>query len=249
MKKHLIIVAALTAIACNTLNADEVSNILNSIKLKQNVQNETAPLVSGESEANLLEFPEVVATVNGKDISRARLQDIFNAAAQSSGTKVADLSAAQQLGGYTQLLNDLIDSELLLEASSKVNVSSEDVDAEIKKFKSQFPDEASFDTQMKQAGMTTDKLQKDVREELKIRRWMETQAKTPVVSEAEAKAFYQSHITEFVHPETLNGAGIIPFSEARDQIVDYLQKTKQRDAVQKVMKELKDNSNIKIFIP
>jgi peptidyl-prolyl cis-trans isomerase C len=348
MKKQLIIVAALTAIAGNTLNADEVSNILNSIQLKYNDQKETAPLVSGEPEANLLEFPEVVATVNGKDINRSQLQEIFNAAAQSSGTNVADLSAAQQLGGYTQLLNDLIDRQLLLDASSKEEVTSDDVEAEIKKFKTQFPDESIFDAQMRQAGMTNEKLQNDVREELKIRRWMESRAMPSEVTESDAMSFYESNIKEFEQPETIkashilfmvdgeapanvimqkkqaaknaatrakNGedftalakelseepganesggdlgffpkdrmapefanaafaanindisdpvktqfgwhvikvtdkkaAGTVPFSEAKDQIVDYLIKTKQRDAVQKVMQELKDNSNIKVFI-
>ena len=349
MKKHLITIAAFAAISSNLLVADDVSKILNSIKIKPSIQTNTNQSVNAASEAKPFELPEVVATVNGKDITRSQLQEIFNAAAHSSGTNVADLSTAQQLDGYTQLLNDLIDRELLLVASSKEEVSRDDVEAEIKKFKNQFSDEAIFDAQMKQSGMTNEKLQNDVREELKIRRWMESQVMPSEVSNADAKAFYDSNIKEFEQPETVkashilfmvdagasanvikqkkhaaknaatrakNGedftalakelseepgakesggdlgffpkdrmvpefanaafsanindisepvktqfgwhvikvtdkkaAGTVPFSEAKDQIVDYLIKTKQRDAVQKVMKKLKDNSNIKIFIP
>ncbi len=301
------------------------------------------------AESKPLELPEVVATVNGTDISRAQLQDIFNAAVQSSGMKVADLSTAQQLGGYTQLLNDLIDRQLLLSAASKEEVSNEDVEAEIKKFKSQFPDEAIFEAQMKQAGMSNEKLQNDVREELKIRRWMESQIKTPEISEADAKSFYESNIKEFEQPETVkashilfmvdadapadvvkqkeeaakkaaarakNGedftalakelseepgasesggdlgffpkdrmvpefanaafaqnlndigepvktqfgwhvikvtdkkaAGTVPFDEVDDQITAYLKTTRQREAVQKVMKDLKDSAKIQTFLP
>ena len=301
------------------------------------------------AESKPLELPEVVATVNGTDISRAQLQDIFNAAVQSSGMKVADLSTAQQLGGYTQLLNDLIDRQLLLSAASKEEVSSEDVEAEIKKFKSQFPDEAIFEAQMKQAGMSNEKLQNDVREELKIRRWMESQIKTPEISEADAKSFYESNLKEFEQPETVkashilfmvdadapadvvkqkeeaakkaaarakNGedftalakelseepgasesggdlgffpkdrmvpefanaafaqnlndigepvktqfgwhvikvtekkaAGTVPFDEVDDQITAYLKTTRQREAVQKVMKDLKDSAKIQTFLP
>ena len=301
------------------------------------------------AESKPLELPEVVATVNGTDISRAQLQDIFNAAVQSSGMKVADLSNAQQLGGYTQLLNDLIDRQLLLSAASKEEVSNEDVEAEIKKFKSQFPDEAIFEAQMKQAGMSNEKLQNDVREELKIRRWMESQIKTPEISEADAKSFYESNLKEFEQPETVkashilfmvdadapadvvkqkeeaakkaaarakNGedftalakelseepgasesggdlgffpkdrmvpefanaafaqnlndigepvktqfgwhvikvtdkkaAGTVPFDEVDDQITAYLKTTRQREAVQKVMKDLKDSAKIQTFLP
>ncbi|MFM8981335.1 MAG: peptidylprolyl isomerase [Spartobacteria bacterium] len=301
------------------------------------------------ADAKPLELPQVVATVNGKDITSTQLQDIFNAAVQSSGMKVADLSAAQQLGGYTQLLNDLIDRQLLLGAASKEEVSDEDVQDEIKKFKSQFPDEAIFDAQMKQAGMTPEKLQNDVREELKIRRWMESQIKAPEVSDADAKSFYESNIKEFEQPETVKAshilfmvdadapadvvkqkeeaakkataraqagedfttlakelseepgakesggdlgffpkdrmvpefanaafaqnlndisapvktqfgwhvikvtdkkaAGTVPFNEVDDQITSYLKTMRQREAVQKVMKDLKDSAKVQTFLP
>ena len=301
------------------------------------------------ADAKPIELPEVVATVNGKDITRTQLQDIFNAAVQSSGMNVADLSSAQQIGGYTQLLNDLIDRQLLLDAASKEEITSEDVEAEIKKFKSQFPDEAIFDTQMKQAGMTPEKLQSDVREELKIRRWMESQVKTSDVTDADAKSFYESNLKEFEQPETVKAshilfmvdadaapevvkekqeaaqkaaarakggedfttlakelseepgakesggdlgffpkdrmvpefanaafaanlndisepvktqfgwhvikvtdkkaAGTVPFDEVNNQITSYLKSTRQREAVQKVMKDLKDSAKIQTFLP
>ncbi len=299
--------------------------------------------------AKPIELPEVVATVNGKDITRTQLQDIFNAAVQSSGMNVADLSSAQQIGGYTQLLNDLIDRQLLLDAASKEEITNEDVEAEIKKFKSQFPDEAIFETQMKQAGMTPEKLQSDVREELKIRRWMESQVKTPEVSDADAKSFYESNLKEFEQPETVKAshilfmvdadaapdvvkqkeeaaqqaaarakggedfttlakelseepgasesggdlgffpkdrmvpefanaafaanlndisepvktqfgwhvikvtdkkaAGTVPFEEVDNQITSYLKSMRQREAVQKVMKDLKDSAKVQTFLP
>ncbi len=301
------------------------------------------------ADAKPIDLPEVVATVNGKDITRTQLQDIFNAAVQSSGMNVADLSSSQQIGGYTQLLNDLIDRQLLLDAASKEEITNEDVEAEIKKFKSQFPDEAIFDTQMKQAGMTPEKLQSDVREELKIRRWMESQVKTSDVTDADAKSFYESNLKEFEQPETVKAshilfmvdadaapdvlkqkeeaaqkaaarakggedfttlakelseepgakesggdlgffpkdrmvpefanaafaanlndisepvktqfgwhvikvtdkkaAGTVPFDEVNNQITSYLKSTRQREAVQKVMKDLKDSAKVQTFLP
>jgi peptidyl-prolyl cis-trans isomerase C len=308
-----------------------------------------APAAQQSAESKPIELPEVVATVNGKDITRAQLQDIFDASIQSTGMKIADLSKTEQLGGYTQLLNDLIDRQLLLGAASKEEVSNQDVEEEIKKFKSQFPDEAIFDAQMKQAGMTPEKLQNDVREELKIRRWMESQIKAPEVSEADAKSFYETNLKEFEQPETVKAshilfmvdgdapadvvkqkeeaakkaaarakagedfttlakelseepgakesggdlgffskdrmvpefanaafaqkpndisepvktqfgwhvikvtdkkaAGTLPFGEVDDQITSYLKNMRQREAIQKVMKDLKDSAKVQTFLP
>ena len=347
MKRHLILITASATIAGNMLKADDISSILNSIKSTPGIQTNKAQLADSAGGAKLLELPEVVASVNGKNISRAQLQDIFNAAIQSSGMNSAELSKDQQHGGYMQLLNDLIDRQLLLEAASSMDVSSEDVEAEIKNFKSKFPEEGAFNEKMNEAGMSSEKLQDDVRDELKIRRWMESRVIQPEVSEVDAKSFYESNLQEFKQPETIRAshilfmvdagaphdvlkhkekaakkaavrakigenfdalakelseepgakesggdlgffpkdrmvsefantafalnineisepvktqfgwhvikvtdkkaAGTIPFSEAKNQIIDYLKTTKQRDAVQNLMKELKGNANIKIF--
>ena len=164
---------------------------------------------AAESAAQPIELPEVVATVNGKEIQRAELEEIFNAAVQSTGMNPADLSADQKLGAYNQLLNDLIDRQILLDASASVKVTPAEVDAEIKKFKSQFPDEAVFEAQMKQAGMDEDKLKADVREELQIRGYMESKIKAPEITPAEAQSFYESNLKEFERPETVKASHIL----------------------------------------
>jgi len=156
-----------------------------------------------------IELPEVVAVVNGKEIKRGELEDIFKAAVQSSGMNAADIPAEQQLAGYTQLLNDLVDRQILLDASAAEKVTDAEVDAEIKKFKSQFPDEAVFEAQMKQAGMTPEKLRDDVREELQIRGFMESRIKAPDITPAEAQSFYDSNKKEFERPETVKASHIL----------------------------------------
>jgi peptidyl-prolyl cis-trans isomerase C len=162
-----------------------------------------------ESAAKPIELPEVVAIVNGKEIKRAELEEIFKAAVQSSGMNPADLAPDQKLGGYTQLLNDLIERQILLDSSAAVKVTDADVDAEIQKFKSQFPDEAVFEAQMKQAGMNEEKLRADVREELQIRGFMQSRITAPEVSAEQAKSFYESNQKEFERPETVKASHIL----------------------------------------
>jgi peptidyl-prolyl cis-trans isomerase C len=292
--------------------------------------------------------PDIAASVNGKTISKVQLEESFKAACQSAKTNPASMNKEQKKDGYMQLLNDLINRELLLQAAADIEVSDADIDGEIQKFKSQFKSEVEFQKHMQQSGMDMEKLHTDVRTELAIRRWMDSQVSPPEVSDDEAISFYTSNIKEFAQPETIkashilfavnknatpnqikqkkeaaakaaaraNGgedfnelakelseepganesggdlgyfpkdrmvkefstaaftlqineisapvktqfgwhvikvndkkaAGTVPFSEVKDQVVDYLKSTKQRTVVEKVMEELKNKSDIQIFI-
>ena len=156
-----------------------------------------------------IELPEVVATVNGQNITKQQLQDLFNAALKSSGAKNGDLNSQQQLGGYTQLLQDLIMDKLVAEAASSEKASDADVDAELAKIKGQFPDDKAFQEQISQAGMTPDKLKENIRTGLQQSRWMKSQVKTAEITDDQAKTFYESNIKEFEQPETVKASHIL----------------------------------------
>lgn len=176
-----------------------------------------------------IDLPEVVATVNGQNITKQQLQELFNAAIQASGAKVEDLNAQQQLGGYTQLLQDLIMDKLVAEAASSEKVSDADVDAELAKIKGQFPDEKTFQEQIGQAGMTPEKLKENIRTGLQQSRWMKSQVKTPDVTNDQAKAFYESNIKEFEQPETVKASHIL-FMVDPDAPADVVKQKEQAAA-------------------
>ena len=294
-------------------------------------------------------LPEVVATVNGQNITSQQLEEIFKAAVEGSGSKAADLTNEQKLGAYNQLLQELIMDKLVAGAAAGEKVSDADVDAEIAKIKKQFPDEKIFDEQLKQAGQTPEKLRENLRIMLQQQLWMKSQVKTSDVTEAQAQAFYDSNKKEFEQPETVKAshilfmvkpdaseadvnkqkeaatkaaeratkgedfatlakelseepgakesagdlgfftkdrmvpefanaafsqkvgdisqpvrtqfgwhvikvtetkpAGTIPFPEVKDQITGYLKSTNQREAVQAVLKKLKESAKIETFLP
>ncbi len=168
-------------------------------------QPETPPAADNKP----IDLPEIVATVNGQNIAKQQLQDLFSAALQASGAKIESLNAQQQLGGYTQLLQDLIMDKLVAEASSSEMVTDADVDAELAKIKGQFPDDKAFQEQIAQAGMTPEKLKENIRTGLQQSRWMKSQVNTPEVTDEKAKAFYDSNIKEFEQPETVKASHIL----------------------------------------
>lgn len=168
-----------------------------------------APAEPAAPEFKPVELPEVVATVNGQNITREQLQEVFNAAVQGFGAQAQSLSTEQQLQGYSQLLNDLIMDKLVAEASAKEQVTPADVDAEIEKIKSQFPDAALFEQQLTQSGMTVDKLKENIAKMLQQQRWMQSQVKTPEVTDEATQNFYNSNPTEFEQPETVEASHIL----------------------------------------
>ena len=168
-----------------------------------------APAEPAAPEFKPVELPEVVATVNGQNITREQLQEVFNAAVQGFGAQAQSLSPEQQLQGYSQLLNDLIMDKLVAEASAKEEVTPADVDAEIEKIKSQFPDAALFEQQLTQSGMTVDKLKENIGKMLQQQRWMQSQVKTTEVTDEATQNFYNSNPTEFEQPETVEASHIL----------------------------------------
>jgi hypothetical protein len=232
LKKFAILIAS-AAILGNVLKADEVSEILNSIRKK--------PVVP-ESNA---EAGNVVAKVNGENITQNQLDVLFNAALKESGAKRSDLDEGQKLAGYNQILQDLIMDKLVALASDNEIVADSDVDAEFAKIKNKFPDEKAFREQLRQDGMPLDKLRETIRTGLKQSKWLKSQVPLPDVTEEQAKAYYDSNISEFKQP----GSSPVPFSEVKEQIITYLQGVTRREAVQGVLDKLKNSATIEIFLP
>jgi peptidyl-prolyl cis-trans isomerase C len=303
-----------------------------------------------ESAAPSVELKDPVAKVNGENITKAQVEEAFNAAVQASGVKAADLTPEQKLNGYRQILDELIMDKLVAKAASGETVSDEDVAAEVAKLKKQFPTEEAFEAQLKEAGQSPDKLKAALTTMLQQQRWMQSQIKDgDKIADADAKKFYDTNTEEFKNPETVKAshilflvnkddsaevvkqkeaaakkaearakkgedfsklakelseepgakesggdlgffakdrmvpefaeaafsqkpgtisdpvktqfgwhvikvtekkpAGTVPFEEVKDQIIAYLKSAKQREAVQAVLKKLKDSAQIDSTLP
>ncbi len=163
-----------------------------------------------ETTAPSLDLKDPVATVNGQAITKAQLDEAFNAAVEASGVKAADLTADQKLNGYRQILDELIMDKLVAAAAAGEVVSDEEVNAEIAKLKKQFPSEEAFDAQLKEAGQSPEKLNSSLRTMLQQQRWMQSQIKDQdKIADTDAKAFYDSNTEEFKNPETVKASHIL----------------------------------------
>jgi peptidyl-prolyl cis-trans isomerase SurA len=118
-------------------------------------------LVAAVSGCHRAPAPDVMATVNGKDILRADLDKYYTAnlsdTAQKPSPEQADIVRLN-------ILRQMIDDEILWQRAAKLNLaaSDEDVNAKLTEMKAPFTQE-EFDKQLKARNLTVDDLRRDLR--------------------------------------------------------------------------------------
>ena len=175
-------------------------------------------------------LPDPVAIVEGEKISRADLEQTFNNALGSSGINPSDLTPEQKMAGYREILDELIVDKLISRKASSVEVKDADIDAEMKRVKSQFPSEEVFKAEMAKANETEASFRETVKKMLQQKQWMQSQVGDKAkVAEADVKKFYDENKKEFEHPELVRASHIlirVP-EDAKDDVVAEKKKAAQ----------------------
>ncbi len=171
---------------------------------------------------NTADLPDPVAIVEGEKISRADLQETFNNALASSGISPDDLTPEQKMDGYREILDELIVDKLISRKASSVEIKDADLEAEITRVKSQFPNEDVFKAEMAKAGETESSFRDTVKRMLQQQKWMEEQVgDKAAVADADVKKFYDENKKEFEHPELVRASHILILvpEDATDEVV------------------------------
>jgi len=140
--------------------------------------------------------PDVMATVNGKEISRSELEKAYKA---SIGDNPQEPSAEQANIVRLNLLRQMIDSEILQQRAAKLNLaaSDEDVNAKLTEFKARFTQEG-FDNELKQNNMTIDDLRTQIRRSLTETKLINKEIESKInITDAEITNYYNTHKSEF----------------------------------------------------
>ena len=143
--------------------------------------------------------PDVVATVNGKDIPRSDLDRAYQNFRISQGSGPQEPSPEQASIMKLELLRRLIDEEILQQRAAKINVaaSDEDVNARITEMKAPFTQE-EFDKQLKDRNETLDDLKKDIRHDLTQRKLLNKEIESKInITDSEIGNYYAAHKAEW----------------------------------------------------
>ncbi len=151
---------------------------------------------------------DVVARVNGRDITTAQLEKQFqnrlNGAEQPpSAEEAQDLKL--------QILNQLINDQILLEMASTSGLSATDAEVDVKfnEFKSQYTEE-KFKDLLKEQKMTIDDIRNELRKSITIDKLVNKEITSKIsVTDAEIKTFYEKNKESFNLPESYHIAHIL----------------------------------------
>jgi peptidyl-prolyl cis-trans isomerase SurA len=140
--------------------------------------------------------PDVVATVNGKDISRADLEKYYK---NALGDNPQEPSAEQANTVRLTVLSSMIQDEIIQQRATKLNLaaSDEDVNAKLTEMKALMTQE-EIDRQLKARGITLDDLKRDLRRQLTKTKLLNKEVESKInITDAEIQGYYAEHKAEF----------------------------------------------------
>ena len=143
--------------------------------------------------------PDVMATVNGKEILRSDLERKYQDYKLSQGETPQEPSAEQEGILRLAVLRQMIDEEILQQRAAKLNVtaSDEDVNDKLTEYKAHYTQE-ELDKQLKAHHQTLDDLKRDIRNQLTETKLLNKEIESKInITEAEIASFYNSHKAEF----------------------------------------------------
>ena len=142
---------------------------------------------------------------------------------------LSDVTAARDLGlvvvngaadPVRAVLDKLIDRELVLAEVDRYappEPTAEAVDREVQIVRGRFPTVRAFEEALSRFGLEDRHLRQTLRDDLRIRAYLDQRFMVPPPNEDEVERYYQDHAAAFMHDRQL-----VPFAEARPAVVQAL---------------------------
>jgi peptidyl-prolyl cis-trans isomerase C len=180
-----------------------------------------------------------IALVNGVKIAAKQYQRELNYyldQASQQGRKVSDDMLPKI---RTDVLNNLIDREVLFQESQKegIDIKPQAVDQQMEAIKQKFPNQAEFEKAITKMDLSESDVKSQIKQDLAIRELIDKQVvQKIVVSDDEAKAFYDANPNLFKQPEEVKASHILI---KVDSDASEAQKAEARKEIEKIQQKLK----------
>lgn len=140
--------------------------------------------------------PNVMATVNGKPITRAEVEQVYQA---NLGDSNQQPSAEQAQIMRLNVLRELIDTEIVMQRAAKLNLTATDdeVQERLNEIKAPFTPE-EFQKRLDSQHMTLDDLKREIRRSRTEEKLFNKEITSRInVTDADIAAYYNAHKAEF----------------------------------------------------
>jgi len=174
--------------------------------------------------------PEVVATVNGKEILASELDRAYKQSLNPSEPPPSKEEAAIK---RLQLLHGLIQNEILQQRAAKLNLvaTDEEVDAKVTDYKAPYTQE-EFNAKLKEKNETLDDLRRDIRSDLTQSKLMNKEIESKInITDADISNYYNAHKSDFnlIEPQ-YHLASIIVTNQPSKQVTNLQNNKASNDA-------------------
>lgn len=209
---------------------------------------------SETSGADIDGIPEVVAEVNGEEVTRDEFVLIYEAQleqatadAEASGGEAPDEEALKE-----QTANNLVDTELLAqEAEARgIAVTDEDVEAELTSLaeSNQMASAEEFIDAVEEQGTTEEQVRSQVELQVLVEQLVADEAGASDPTEEELRTLYAEAKQAAEQQAKAGGQAqqIPPFAEVRDQLEEQVQTEQVGTVAQTLVEELRKDADITI---
>jgi peptidyl-prolyl cis-trans isomerase SurA len=140
--------------------------------------------------------PDTWAVVNGKQITRTDVEKAFRSRVNADAP---DPSQEEALSLKLSILDELINSEILLERAAKMNLMASDAEVEDKFTESKSPyTEEEFQKKLKETGLTIDDLKSEIRRQVSIEKLLNREVMAKIsITDQDVANFYTQNRAQF----------------------------------------------------
>lgn len=164
-----------------------------------------------------------VVTVNGQAITKAQYEKAFDAVADNSMFAQMGIDVKKDPASFMHLMikdrvmNELIIKELLDQEISKrhIKVSKEDMDKQVKVIIDKVGSKEKFNQLLKENGISPSQFKKDLADEVKIQKLVDTLAVVSI-SDKDALKFYNENKDKFKNPDKVRASHILVSANAEE---------------------------------
>jgi peptidyl-prolyl cis-trans isomerase SurA len=202
------------------------------------------------AEPDLEGIPDVVAEVNGEEVTKDEFVPVYRASFQQA-------AAQAQMGGEApdeealqkQAVDDLVDTELLAqEADSRgISVSDEDVDAELQTLaeQNQMGSAEELLKAVEEQGLSEDQARAQVETQVMVEQLVDDEGGPIEPSEKELRTLYAQAKKQQAQSGQ-KGQSIPPFAQVRDQIAEQATAEQVGKVAQSLVDDLRKDADITI---
>lgn len=189
-----------------------------------------------------VQYPKVVAIVNGEKVSAADFAQSYKQAAAIAAQQGFDPATNEEARTEVkdQALRVLVNTVLLkqLATAAGYNVNEEDIDAKVAELETQFGGQEQLASAIAAAGLDISAMRSDVHDQLLIDKYLTASPEWAeiTVSDEEVKAYYDLAVPQLDKPPA--------FDEVKEQIREQLKTEKEAKASTALIERIRSEADI-----